>query len=163
MDKYHRGHLTRNCMKKTLHELNGQLKKEPLQNMTIVELAMQRWSGQHSRPFLFGILSDGTMLCYQAYLFEGLESTSKSEDAISADASVELSNISTSRLWNLRFVRVFVDITAREETSSLAARPRITIFKNVGGHQGLFLAGTRPSWFMLCRERLRVHPQVCII
>nr|KYP61845.1 putative cleavage and polyadenylation specificity factor subunit 1 [Cajanus cajan] len=51
------------------------------------ELTMQRWSGQHSRPFLFGILSDGTILCYHAYLYESPDGTSKVEDSVSAGGS----------------------------------------------------------------------------
>lgn len=146
---------------KNFEEAPCQVKKEPAHDMKIVELAMQRWSGQYSRPFLFGILNDGTMLSYHAYLFEGLENAPKVEDAMSPHNSVDLSNISTSRLRNLRFARVSIDTATREESSNVVAQPRITIFKNIGGYQGLLLAGTRPAWFMVCRERLRVHPQLC--
>lgn len=142
-------------------DVTGQVQKEPKQNLKIVELVMQRWAGQHSRPFLFGILNDGTMLCYHAYIYEGLENVSKFEDTVSAPNSVDLSNIGTSRLRNLRFSRVSIDNTTREEPSNVAVRPRITIFKNIAGYQGLFLTGSRPAWFMVCRERLRVHPQLC--
>jgi cleavage and polyadenylation specificity factor subunit 1 len=140
-------------------EVTGQGRKESTQNMKVVELAMQRWAGQHSRPFLFGILSDGTILCYHAYLYDGAESTSKIEDSVSGQNS-GLNSISGSRLRNLRFVRVPLDTYAREETSSGSPCQRITIFKNIGGHQGLFLSGSRPAWFMVFRERLRLHPQV---
>ncbi|KAE8022429.1 hypothetical protein FH972_008231 [Carpinus fangiana] len=141
-------------------EVTGQGRKESTQNMKVVELAMQRWAGQHSRPFLFGILSDGTILCYHAYLYDGAESTSKIEDSVSGQNS-GLNSISGSRLRNLRFVRVPLDTYAREETSSGSPCQRITIFKNIGGHQGLFLSGSRPAWFMVFRERLRLHPQLC--
>lgn len=141
-------------------EVTSQGRKESTQNMKVVELAMQRWAGQHSRPFLFGVLSDGTILCYHAFLYEGAESTSKTEDSVSVRDS-GLSSISGSRLRNLRFLRVPLDTYAREETSSGSPCQRITIFKNVGGHQGFFLSGSRPAWFMLFRERLRVHPQLC--
>ncbi|XP_065030175.1 cleavage and polyadenylation specificity factor subunit 1-like isoform X1 [Musa acuminata AAA Group] len=146
---------------KVTDEANGSVKKELPQDMKIVELAMQRWSGQYSRPFLFGILSDGTMLCYHAYLYEGLENTPKVEDAVSPHRSAEMGNVSASRLHNLRFIRVAVDTATSEEASNIVSRPRITVFKNVGGYQGLFLSGSRPAWFMVCRERLRVHPQLC--
>lgn len=146
---------------KVSDEANGSVKKELPQDMKIVELAMQRWPGQYSRPFLFGILSDGTMLCYHAYLYEGLENTPKVEDAVSPHRSAEMGNVSASRLHNLRFIRVSVDTATCEESSNVVSRPRITVFKNVGGYQGLFLSGSRPAWFMVCRERLRVHPQVC--
>lgn len=145
---------------KSSEEVTDQGRKESTQNMKVVELAMQRWAGQHSRPFLFGILSDGTILCYHAYLYEGGESTSKIEDSVSLQNS-GLNSISGSRLRNLRFVRVPLDTYAREETSSGSPCQRITIFKNIGGHQGLFLSGSRPAWFMVFRERLRVHPQLC--
>uniref|UniRef100_A0A5B6ZUE1 Cleavage and polyadenylation specificity factor 160 kDa subunit n=2 Tax=Davidia involucrata TaxID=16924 RepID=A0A5B6ZUE1_DAVIN len=150
-----------NILNKNPEELAGQGRKENTQNMKVVELAMQRWSGQHSRPFLFGILTDGTILCYHAYLFEGSENAPKNDEAISVQNSVNLSSISASRLRNLRFIRVPLDTYTREETSSGAQCQRITIFKNVGGCQGLFLSGSRPTWFMVFRERLRVHPQLC--
>ncbi|KAE9464951.1 hypothetical protein C3L33_03130, partial [Rhododendron williamsianum] len=143
-------------------ELPGQGRKENTHNLKVVELTMQRWSGQHSRPHLFGILTDGTILCYHAYLFEASEIASKNEEVVSVQNSVNLSSVSTSRLRNLRFVRVPLDSYAREETLSGTPCQRITIFKNVGGYQGLFLSGSRPAWFMIFRERLRVHPQVHI-
>ncbi|KAF8379330.1 hypothetical protein HHK36_028764 [Tetracentron sinense] len=148
-------------MNKNSDEGAGQVRKETAQNMNLVELAMQRWSGQHTRPFLFGILNDGTLLCYHAYLYEGPENTPKIEEAVSAQSPVDLSSISTSRLRNLRFVRVPVESYTREETSAVNPCQRITVFKNVGSYQGLFLSGSRPAWFMVCRERLRVHPQLC--
>lgn len=134
-------------------EVAGHGRKEDSQNMKVVELAMQRWSGQHSRPFLFGILTDGTILCYHAYLFEGSENTSKIEE--------NLSNTDAARLKNLRFVRIPLDTYTREEVSPTTPFPRITMFKNVGGFPGLFLSGSRPAWFMIFRERLRIHPQLC--
>lgn len=145
---------------KSSEEVIGQGRKESSQNMKVVELAMHRWAGQYSRPFLFGILTDGTILCYHAYLYEGVENTSKIDNSVSVQNSGGLSSISASRLRNLRFVRVPLDTYAREETSSESPCQRITIFKNIGGHQGLFLSGSRPAWFMVFRERLRVHPQV---
>ncbi|XP_052191714.1 cleavage and polyadenylation specificity factor subunit 1 isoform X2 [Diospyros lotus] len=146
---------------KNTEEMSGQGRKENSQNLKVVELAMQRWSGHHSRPFLFGILTDGTILCYHAYLFEASENASKNEDLASGQNSATLGNISTSRLRNLRFVRVPLDAYAKEEISSEAPSQRITLFKNVGGYQGLFLSGSRPAWFMIFRERLRVHLQQC--
>lgn len=141
-------------------ELPGQGRKENTNNLKVVELAMQRWSGQHTRPYLFGILTDGTILCYHAYLFEASDIASKNGEVVSVQNSVNLSSASTSRHRNLRFVRVPMDSYAREESLSGTPGQRITIFKNVGGYQGLFLSGSRPAWFMIFRERLRVHPQV---
>lgn len=141
-------------------EGTGQGRKENIHSMKVVELAMQRWSGHHSRPFLFAILTDGTILCYQAYLFEGPENTSKSDDPVSTSRSLSVSNVSASRLRNLRFSRTPLDAYTREETPHGAPCQRITIFKNISGHQGFFLSGSRPCWCMVFRERLRVHPQV---
>ncbi|XVF12380.1 hypothetical protein REPUB_Repub08aG0112500 [Reevesia pubescens] len=145
---------------KSSEELTGQGRKENVHNMKIVELAMQRWSGNHSRPFLFGILTDGTILCYHAYLFEGPENASK-VDSVSTQNSAGLNNINASRLRNLRFIRVPLDAYTREETMNGILSPRITIFKNISCYQGFFLSGSRPAWFMVFRQRLRVHPQLC--
>ncbi|WRX18337.1 Cleavage/polyadenylation specificity factor [Theobroma cacao] len=135
---------------KSSEELTGQGRKENVQNLKVVELAMQRWSANHSRPFLFGILTDGTILCYHAYLFEGSENASKVEDSVVAQNSVGLSNINASRLRNLRFIRIPLDAYTREEMSNGTLSQRITIFKNISGYQGFFLSGSRPAWFMLC-------------
>ncbi|KAG5013105.1 hypothetical protein JHK82_025244 [Glycine max] len=139
----------------------NQGRKDNIPNMKVVELAMQRWSGQHSRPFLFGILSDGTILCYHAYLYESPDGTSKVEDSASAGGSIGLSSTNVSRLRNLRFVRVPLDAYPREDTSNGSPCQQITIFKNIGSYQGFFLSGSRPAWVMVLRERLRVHPQLC--
>ncbi|KAE8681493.1 Cleavage and polyadenylation specificity factor subunit 1 [Hibiscus syriacus] len=146
---------------KSSEELPGQGRKENIQNLKVVELAMQRWPGNHSRPFLFGILTDGTILCYHAFLFEGPENASKIEGSTSGQSSAVLSNASASRLRNLRFIRVSLDAYTREETSNGTLSERITIFKNISGYQGFFLSGLRPAWFMVFRQRLRVHPQIC--
>lgn len=144
-------------MLKTFGEPTSQGRKESVQNIKVVELAMQRWSGQHSRPFLLGILNDGTIFCFHAYIFEGSDTISKNEGVVSPENSASKGINSASRFRNLRFVRVPLDSYTREETTS---SHRITIFKNIGGHQGLFLSGARPAWFMVFRERLRMHPQV---
>lgn len=146
---------------KTSNEATDLGRKEPPENMKVVELVLQRWSGQYCRPFLFAVLNDGTILCYQAYLYEGLESSSKNEEVVSPNNSLDPCSISTSRFRNLRFIRVPTDFTVREEPSNVVIQPKITIFKNIAGYQGLFLSGSRPAWFMVCRERLRVHPQLC--
>ncbi|KAH1091636.1 hypothetical protein J1N35_018893 [Gossypium stocksii] len=146
---------------KSSEELVGQSRKENVHNLKVVELAMQRWSGNHSRPFIFGILTDGTILCYHAYLFESPDNASKVEGSASAQNSVGLSNVNASRLRNLRFIRVSLDAYTREETSNGTLSQRITIFKNISGHQGFFLSGLRPAWFMVFRQRLRIHPQIC--
>ncbi|XP_071686240.1 cleavage and polyadenylation specificity factor subunit 1 isoform X2 [Rutidosis leptorrhynchoides] len=134
--------------------------KDNSQNMKVVELAMHRWHGENSRPFLFGILTDGTILCYHAYLYEGSENASRSE-SVNDQSSLNLSGTSASRLKNLRFSRVPLDTYTREEMSAETPFPRMNMFKNVGGYPGFFLSGSRPTWFMKFRERLRIHPQLC--
>ncbi|KAL8161796.1 hypothetical protein V2J09_013285 [Rumex salicifolius] len=141
-------------------ETSGQGRKENVPNLKVVELTMQKWLGQQSCPSLFGILTDGSVLCYHAYLFEDQEHT-KNEGPGSANDLTTLSGASASRLKNLRFVRVFLDFHTREEMPSGTAYPRLTMFKNVGGNQGFFLTGSRPTWFMIFRGRVRVHPQLC--
>ncbi|CAN6480274.1 unnamed protein product [Victoria cruziana] len=135
--------------------------KDTAQNIKVMELAMHKWAGQYARPFLVAILTDGTVLCYHAYLYEGHENTRRTDGQSSTDNEINVGSISTSRLRNLRFVRAFLEPLAREESSGGKFHQRITVFKNVGGCQGFFLAGSRPAWFMVCRERLRVHPQLC--
>ncbi|CAN6242631.1 unnamed protein product [Urochloa humidicola] len=135
------------------------VKKEEANNIKIVELAMYRWSGQFSRPFLFGLLNDGTLLCYHAYCYESSESITRSAP-LSPHGSSDLDSASDSRLRNLRFRRVSIDVSSRDDISSFA-RPRITIFNNVGGYEGLFVGGPRPTWVFVCRQRFRVHPQLC--
>nr|TKW03259.1 hypothetical protein SEVIR_7G013400v2 [Setaria viridis] len=135
------------------------VKKEESNSIKIVELAMHRWSGLFSHPFLFGLLNDGTFLCYHAYCYEGSESNAQCAP-LSPHGSSDLDNASDSRLKNLRFRRVSIDVSSRDDISSFA-RPRITIFNNVGGYEGLFLSGPRPTWVFVCRQRFRVHPQLC--
>lgn len=135
------------------------VKKEEATNIKIVELAMHRWSGQFSRPFLFGLLNDGTLLCYHAYYYESSESNVQCSP-FSPHGSPDIGNATDSRLRNLRFRRVSIDISSRNDISCLV-RPRITIFNNVGGYEGLFLGGPRPTWVFVCRQRFRVHPQLC--
>ncbi|XP_057528252.1 cleavage and polyadenylation specificity factor subunit 1 [Amaranthus tricolor] len=145
---------------KISEDTTGHVRKENAQNIKVTELAMHRWSGKHSRPFLFGILTDGTILCYHAYLFEAPENV-KNEDGKGGKVSITLDSESPSRLRNLRFLRIPLDMYTREEVPVEGSLPRISTFKNVGGHQGFFLSGIRPAWFMVFRERLRVHPQLC--
>ncbi|KAK4363423.1 hypothetical protein RND71_018664 [Anisodus tanguticus] len=139
----------------------GQKENSKVVKIHVVELMMHRWTGKHSRPFLFGILADGTILSYHAYAFEGSENSSKIEGSVSSQNSISLSSTNASRLRNLRFVRVPVDNYAREEMPSGTPLQRMNVYKNIGGSQGIFLTGSRPSWFMVFRERLRIHPQLC--
>lgn len=140
----------------------GQKENSKDVKINVVELMMHRWIGKHSRPFLFGILADGTILSYHAYVFEGSENSSKVDGSVSSQNSISLSSTNASRLRNLRFVRVPVDNYAREEMPSGSQLQRMNVYKNIGGSQGIFLTGSRPSWFMVFRERLRIHPQVIV-
>lgn len=135
------------------------VKKEEATNIKIVEVAMHRWSGQFSRPFLFGLLNDGTLLCYHAYCYERSESNTQC-DPLSPHESADVRNAAGSRLRNLRFCRISIDVSSQDDILS-PVQPRITIFNNVGGYEGLFLGGQRPAWVFVCRQRFRVHPQVC--
>ena len=111
-----KSHLVDTCIipqKTKTKSFDETLKKEPPQNLKVVELVMQRWSGQYSRPFLFGILNDGTVLCYHAYLYEGLDNVPKVEDAVSPHQSGDKNNTGTSRLRNLGFHHVPIDINTR--------------------------------------------------
>lgn len=153
-----------------IHELEYELNKKSQDNVSarnedtvktkVVELAMQRWSGHHTRPFLFAVLADGTILCYHAYLFEGVDGTN-AENSVPSENPAALNSSSSSKLRNLRFLRIPLDTSTREETSDGVAAQRITMFKNISGHQGFFLSGSRPGWCMLFRERLRFHSQLC--
>ncbi|XP_019091035.1 PREDICTED: cleavage and polyadenylation specificity factor subunit 1 isoform X2 [Camelina sativa] len=141
-------------------EKNASSRNEEIKDTKVVELAMQRWSGHHTRPFLFAVLADGTILCYHAYLFEGVDSI-KAENSLSSENPAALNSSDSSKLRNLKFLRIPLDTSTREETSDGVASKRITMFKNINGHQGFFLSGSRPGWCMLFRERLRFHSQLC--
>ncbi|KAL0382308.1 UNVERIFIED_CONTAM: Cleavage and polyadenylation specificity factor subunit, partial [Sesamum calycinum] len=118
-------------MKRYSDDAVGHGRKETTHGIKVVELSMQRWAQDHSRPFLFGILSDGSILCYHAYVYEVPENASKAEGVVSSQSSLNLSSISASRLKNLRFVRVLLDPYAREEAPLGTSSQRITVFKNV--------------------------------
>lgn len=150
---------TQGTTKEQSEASSEEIKKEAGNKMKVVEICMQKWSGQFGRPFLFAILTDGTMLCYHAYLFEGQDSSGKAEGTSTGETATN--SISTSRLRNLRFVRVFLESMTRDEAGPEASGQRIVNFRNIGGYQGAFLTGARPAWLMVCRERLRVHPQLC--
>jgi cleavage and polyadenylation specificity factor subunit 1 len=139
------------------------VKEDKGHGLKVVEVAMHRWPGRYSRPYLFAVLNDGTVFCYCAYFYEA---TDNARGDMTADMSGDVSTTGHgTRLRNLRFVRVQVDSGIREEETSgnIVHRPRITVFNNVGGYQGFFLNGSRPAWIMACRERFRMHPQVLFL
>lgn len=139
-----------------LYDTCNILKEETGHGLKVVEVSMHRWPGRYSWPYLFAVLNDGTLWCYRAYFYEA---TDNARGDMSSDVSTTGHG---TRLRNLRFVRVQVDSGIREEETggNIVHKPRITVFNNVGGYQGLFLNGLRPAWIMACRERLRMHPQV---
>ena len=116
---------------------------------------MHKWPGRYSRPFPFAILDDGTMLWYHAYLYEGAEGVNKVEEGLPPHDAVDLSSTGTSRLRNLRFVHIALDMITHKEPADVVSSPRMTIFTTVVGYQGFFLTGSRPSWVVVSRERLR--------
>ncbi|KAJ3679867.1 hypothetical protein LUZ60_016145 [Juncus effusus] len=132
-------------------------KEEDGLNLRVVEIVMHKWPGRHSKPYLFGVLNDGTLLSYRAYFYE------KAAD-VSGDITTDVTD-DVSRLRNLRFVRIQTDTNTREDEETSGninkGRNRISVFNNVGGYQGLFVSGSRPVWMMVCRNRIRPHPQFC--
>lgn len=142
-----------------ISEENSSARNEDSKKPKVVELVMQRWSGHYTRPFLFAVLADGTIFSYQAYLFEGVDGT-KTEDTESLENRAALNSSGSSKLRNLKFLRIPLDTSTREATSDGVLTQRITTFNNISGHQGFFLSGSRPGWCMLFRERLRFHSQV---
>ncbi|KAL0359011.1 UNVERIFIED_CONTAM: Cleavage and polyadenylation specificity factor subunit [Sesamum angustifolium] len=80
-------------MKRYSDDAVGHGRKETTHGIKVVELSMQRWAQDHSRPFLFGILSDGSILCYHAYVYEVPENASKAEGVVSSQSSLNLSSI----------------------------------------------------------------------
>jgi cleavage and polyadenylation specificity factor subunit 1 len=125
--------------------------------LTVTSVHMETWGKTFGRPFLFAILSDGTMLCYHAYSFEVTEGSTLETVVINED---EVS----PTVKDLHFVRLPVDWVISAEQGNLPASevaPKFVSFKHVGNEQGLFVTGPRPAWLMVCRERIRVHPQFC--
>ncbi|KAG6554300.1 hypothetical protein Mapa_004216 [Marchantia paleacea] len=124
----------------------------------VTDISMETWGKKFGRPFLFAMLSDGTMLCYHAYSYEDTEGNDLDSVTVNNEESFPSSK-------NLRFVRTPVDWVSEDEQEDGAPSPRITPkfvrFSNVGNVQGLFVTGARPAWLMVCRERIRVHPQYC--
>lgn len=133
-------------------------KQDPSASLHVIEVCLEKWSDKFGRPFLLAILSDGTFLCYHAYLYEGADNSSLTEEGDTPETGV-LGTI-TSRLKNLRFVRLSLDRASGEEDIA-TLRPTIVPFRNVGGLRGAYVTGSRPVWLMNFRERLQVHPQLC--
>ncbi|CAM6094104.1 unnamed protein product [Calypogeia fissa] len=125
--------------------------------LVVTDVCMVTWDQKFGRPFLLAILSDGTMLCYHAYSFEDTDGSTL-DNLILDDKEV------TPSAKYLHFVRLPLDWVSAEEQGNLPVlqvSPRFVPFKNVGNVQGVFATGARPAWLMVCRERIRVHPQSC--
>ena len=141
-------------------ELQDTTKHEKSASLHVTELCMEKWSDKFGRPFLLAILSDGTFLCYHAYLYEGVDNSSVVDE--SELPEVGALGAITSRLKHLRFIRLPLDrASSEEEIASL--KPNIVPFRNVGGLRGAYVTGSRPVWLMNFRERLQVHPQVYLL
>ncbi|KAL2641921.1 hypothetical protein R1flu_009508 [Riccia fluitans] len=141
----------------TLAEAESQLQEES--KYFVTDICMETWGKKFGRPFLFAILSDGTMLCYHAYSYEDTEGNDLDAVTVNNEESIPSSK-------NLRFVRTPVDWVSGdeqedEEGGKVQITPKLVRFSNVGNVQGLFVTGARPTWLMVCRERIRVHPQYC--
>ncbi|KAH7436763.1 hypothetical protein KP509_05G035200 [Ceratopteris richardii] len=127
-------------------------------SLHVIEVCMEKWSDNFGRPFLLAVLSDGTCLFYHAYLYEGTDNNPIVEEG--HDSGTGFLGTATSRLKNLRFVRLGLDqVSAKDDIATL--KPVIVPFRNVGGLRGAFVTGARPIWLMNFRERLQVHPQLC--
>ncbi|MCO5593054.1 hypothetical protein L7F22_047059 [Adiantum nelumboides] len=145
---------------KGLLELQTQdsAKQDSISSLYVIEVCMEKWSDKFGRPFLLAVLSDGTCLCYHAYLYEGTDNSPVLEDNMEPGTGVL--GTGTSRLKNLRFVRLALD-RAFGEDDVATLKPSIVSFRNVSGLRGAFVTGSRPVWLMNFRERLQVHSQLC--
>lgn len=134
--------------------------------LVVTNVCMETWGKKFGRPFLFAILSDGTMLCYHAYSFEDPENNGLLDNnhIVFDDREAAAATTITPAAKNLHFVRLPIEWVCTEEPENVPAfqvTPKFVSFKNVGNVQGLFVTGSRPAWLMVCRERVRVHPQFC--
>lgn len=125
-------------------------------SLHVTQICFESWGEKFGRPFLLATLSDGTMLCYHAFSYEALEPS---------DALLDIRNLKDSpRLAHLRFARIPIDwVSAQEDGAKPAQETKFSSFKNVGSFPGVFVTGLRPTWLMVCRGRLRPHPQVCSV
>ncbi|EFJ10123.1 hypothetical protein SELMODRAFT_184138 [Selaginella moellendorffii] len=122
--------------------------RERMSKIKVVDICVDTWGEKYGRPFVFVLLSDGTLLSYRAFIYEGQDSGAHASDGTS--------------FRNLRFLRLQLDLELGEEDSNadeVRSVQKIIPFKDVGGLQGLFLAGGKPTWLMIFREQIRLHPQ----
>lgn len=137
-------------------QVSGEEKQDSNASMHVVEICLEKWGDKFGRPFLLAVLSDGTFLCYHAYLYEDSSLVSEEGDILETGAIGTI----ISRLKNLRFVRLPLDqVTGEDDIAT--NRPSIVSFRNVGGFRGAFVTGSRPVWLMNFREKLQAHPQLC--
>ena len=123
----------------------------------VTTICFESWGEKFGRPFLLVTLSDGTMLCYHAFCYEAIETG----DALDIGEALRTGTVKESpRLGHLRFVRLPIEwVSGQVEGSEVVHETRFFPFRNVGSFPGVFVAGLRPTWLMICRERLRPHPQ----
>lgn len=123
----------------------------------VTQICFESWGEKFGRPFLLATLSDGTMLCYHAFSYESSDTC----DLLGTGEASGISLRESARLAHLRFVRIPIEwVSGQEEGSKAVQTTRFSSFKNVGSFPGIFVTGPRPTWLMVCRGRLRPHPQV---
>ncbi len=133
--------------------------REAASQLLVTQVCFERWGEKFGRPFLLATLSDGTMLCYHAFCYEVPETG----DALEYADSIGRGNAKeTPRLGHLRFVRMPIDWVSGEDEGVGEKNPTLQFypFRNVGSMSGVFVTGSRPAWLMICRQRIRCHPQV---
>jgi cleavage and polyadenylation specificity factor subunit 1 len=134
--------------------------RDTASQLLVTQVCFERWGEKFGRPFLLATLSDGTMLCYHAFCYEVPETG----DALEYADSIGRGNAKeTPRLGNLRFVRMPIDWVSGEDEGVGEKNPTLQFypFRNVGSMSGVFVTGSRPAWLMICRQRIRCHPQFC--
>lgn len=126
-------------------------------SLHVSQICFESWGEKFGRPFLLATLSDGTMLCYHAFSYDANESSDALEFRETATSLKDL-----SRLTHLRFARIPIDwVSGQEDGAKVLYETKFCSFKNVGSFPGVFVTGLRPTWLMVCRGRLRPHPQFC--
>lgn len=127
-------------------------------SLHVTQICFESWGEKFGRPFLLATLSDGTMLCYHAFSYEAIEPS----DALESGEATVRSLKDSPRLAHLRFVRIPIDwVSGQEDGAKVVHETKFSSFKNVGSFPGVFVTGLRPTWLMVCRGRLRPHPQFC--
>lgn len=105
------------------------------QGVFVREVVMEQFGRSGSRPYLLLLLSDGQLLVYHSFSFQG------------GGAGGEAGG---RRLGRLRWVRRPLEWECGEGGG-------MKVFHQ-GRHRGVFVCGPHPLWLMEHRQRLRAHP-----